>query len=477
MFPWQPLSRCLLSSRGNLYANSPVAFKAFLGVVLLVPMIVLLRRLLDKRLHGALYFLILFYVTGEVRTALASYVRLDRWIFSGELLAATVVFWWVAHTDGSRTEDSVGAVLGKWPRRLCRLAILLLVAAMSAEVLGFVRLGTTLGAGVLRGSYAAVFFYALIRVLAGLLLIALRVRPLSVSHIARQHHSEVHRRIVRLLGAVAFLGWLWLTLDFFELQTVVSAWLAEAVKYKLSAGTLSLTAGQLLGFVAAIWIAIAAARLTRFFLEEEVFERVSLSPGLPYAISTMLNYLVLFVGFLIALGVLGVDLTKITILAGAFSVGLGFGLQNIINNFVSGIILLFERPVKVGDIVQINDAIGEVRRIGIRASIIGTRDGSSIIVPNGNLISNQFTNWTYSDRHRSIEIPLSIATAPIRSTCSTCSRPPPAPIPRQKTIPCRKRTSRHSPVPASAWWYAPGSAITRTGSRYKVNWRSIWSRH
>ena len=175
---------------------------------------------------------------------------------------------------------------------------------------------------------------------------------------------------------------------------------------------MSLSLGRLVSFAVAVWLSIQLSRLLRFFLDEEVYERIHLSPGLPYAISTILNYLVLLVGFLIALGLLGVDLTKITIVAGAFSVGLGFGLQNIINNFVSGIILLFERPVKVGDVIQIGDAVGEVRRIGIRASIVRTRDGSDVILPNGNLISNQVTNWTYADRCRAVEIPFNIAAGP-----------------------------------------------------------------
>ena len=112
----------------------------------------------------------------------------------------------------------------------------------------------------------------------------------------------------------------------------------------------------------------------------------------------MLHYVILLVGFFVALGALGIDLTKVTILAGAFSVGIGFGLQNVINNFVSGLILLFERPIKVGDVIEVGGNLGEVSRIGIRASVIRTADGSEVIVPNGSLISSQVTNWTFSDR-------------------------------------------------------------------------------
>ena len=110
-----------------------------------------------------------------------------------------------------------------------------------------------------------------------------------------------------------------------------------------------------------------------------------------------------------ALGALGIDLTKITIVAGAFSVGVGLGLQNIFNNFVSGLILLFERPIKIGDVIEVSGTVGEVQHIGIRASVVRTTEGSEIIVPNGLLISGLVTNWTFSDRRRAVEITVSVA--------------------------------------------------------------------
>jgi small-conductance mechanosensitive channel len=90
-------------------------------------------------------------------------------------------------------------------------------------------------------------------------------------------------------------------------------------------------------------------------------------------------------------------------------VGIGFGLQNVINNFVSGLILLFERPIKVDDFIEVGGNVGEVTRIGIRASVIRTPDGSEIIVPNGSLISSQVTNWTLSDRKRAVEVSVNVA--------------------------------------------------------------------
>jgi small-conductance mechanosensitive channel len=125
----------------------------------------------------------------------------------------------------------------------------------------------------------------------------------------------------------------------------------------------------------------------------------------------MLNYVILLIGFFIAVSSLGYDMTQFTILAGAFGVGLGFGMQNIVNNFVSGLILLFERPVKVGDVIQMDTTTGVVGHIGIRASIIRTRDCAEIIVPNGNMISSTVTNWTLSNRQRGIEITVAAGAA------------------------------------------------------------------
>ena len=162
-------------------------------------------------------------------------------------------------------------------------------------------------------------------------------------------------------------GFLWLyeTLDLFNLRGELFALVARFLGFTLTIGSISLTPGHVLAFVVAVWAAFLISRLARFLLEEDVFERFDLPTGLPYAILRILHYVILVVGFCIAIGALGYDMTKFTILVSAFGVGLGFGMQNIVNNFVSGIILLFERPIKVGDVVQMNDTTGVIQHIGI----------------------------------------------------------------------------------------------------------------
>jgi small-conductance mechanosensitive channel len=181
-------------------------------------------------------------------------------------------------------------------------------------------------------------------------------------------------------------------------------------KTRVSIGSLSFTLGSVFLFCLVLWASVLVSRFLRFVLEEEVYPRVQWGGGVHYAISRTLHYVILLMGFLLALAVMGVDLTKLTVLAGAFGVGLGFGMQNIVNNFICGIILLFERPVKVGDVIQLGDNTeGIVNRIGIRASVIRTSAGSEIIIPNAKLISDTVTNWTLSQRRRMISLPVAVA--------------------------------------------------------------------
>lgn len=106
---------------------------------------------------------------------------------------------------------------------------------------------------------------------------------------------------------------------------------------------------------------------------------------------------------------LGFQLNQLTLLGGALGVGVGFGLQATVNNFASGLILLFERPVKVGDIIQIGNEWGEVKQLGLRATIIQTFDNAEIVVPNSDLITGQVANWTLGNRRVRVKIPVGVA--------------------------------------------------------------------
>lgn len=133
--------------------------------------------------------------------------------------------------------------------------------------------------------------------------------------------------------------------------------------------------------------------------------------GVREATGSIVRYLMLFIGLLVILQTVGIDLTALSILTGAIGLGIGFGLQNIASNFISGIIILFERPVRIGDRIAVGDVEGDVIRIGARSTSVLTNDNIDIIIPNSKLITENVVNWTHGERKVRFRIPVSVAYA------------------------------------------------------------------
>jgi potassium-dependent mechanosensitive channel len=393
-----------------IYPETPRLLMAFFGIAGLIPVVLLLRRLLEKRAFPVLYALIVLFVIDEVRLVIVGVPLITRLLFVVQLLGGICFVVWLLRA-ASQTGRVTGQPLpriGKW---FARSSLILLAIALVANILGYGTLSYLLGNSVLRAAYLALVFYAAMRILEGLVIISFQVRPLTYFSAVRKHRGLLRRRVTQLLRAITFLFWLNLVLKQFQLTDPLVDGAKAVLGVTFSLGAFQLSLGQIASFVLVVWASFLISRFLRFLLEEDVYDRLKLSRGLPYAISSVLHYTVLVIGFFVALAALGVDMTKFTILAGAFSVGIGFGLQNVINNFVSGLILLFERPIKVGDVIQVGDAVGSVRKIGIRASLIRTPAGSEIIIPNGTLISSEVTNWTFSDRQRAITAQIQVPRA------------------------------------------------------------------
>jgi potassium efflux system protein len=178
----------------------------------------------------------------------------------------------------------------------------------------------------------------------------------------------------------------------------------------LTIGTTNINAVGVLKAAVVVLLALGISRLLRRGLRRVSKRLPNLDRSTAYTLGRVLHYVILVVALFVGLAVIGVDLTKIAIVAGALSVGVGFGLQNIVNNFVSGLILLFERTIKVGDYIELASGItGEVRDINIRSTIVTTNDNVDIVVPNSELVSTSVTNWTLREAVRRIRIPFGVA--------------------------------------------------------------------
>ena len=172
---------------------------------------------------------------------------------------------------------------------------------------------------------------------------------------------------------------------------------------------LRISPGFFLTVILVIYGAMLASKGIQTLLLHRVLPQYGATKGVQLSITRLAHYAILTIGFLIMLRVLGFELNQLALVGGALGVGIGFGLQAIVNNFASGLILLFERPIKVGDTIQIGSEIGEVKNLGLRATIIQTFDNAEIVVPNSDLVTGQVTNWTLGERRVRIRVPVGVA--------------------------------------------------------------------
>ena len=165
---------------------------------------------------------------------------------------------------------------------------------------------------------------------------------------------------------------------------------------------------SLLKLVAAIIILSWLSKRLRNVLVHRVLVRYNDDIGVRQAIGTIARYLFLILGLFVVIQASGIDLSGLALLGGALGVGIGFGLQSITNNFVSGIVILLERPVKVGDRIEVSGTTGDVVRISVRATTVVTNDGISVIIPNAELIASRVTNWSLTGKMVRFKIPIPV---------------------------------------------------------------------
>ncbi|HMP81493.1 MAG TPA: mechanosensitive ion channel [Verrucomicrobiota bacterium] len=177
----------------------------------------------------------------------------------------------------------------------------------------------------------------------------------------------------------------------------------------LTLGSKQLTLGLLLKLILLVVAILVAERFFRAMVLRRVLKRTHLDASLQYAISRFFGYCFIALGFFIALKLVGLDLSSLAVIAGAIGIGVGFGLQNVIGNFVSGLIILAERPIAIGHRVEVGGVAGQVTRINLRSTTVVTNDNITIIVPNSDFINNPVTNWSHGDPKVRLRVPFGVA--------------------------------------------------------------------
>jgi len=301
----------------------------------------------------------------------------------------------------------------RWTRNLLGI---LSVLSIFAVMVGHVALGRY----VLTRIYYLSFLIMAVWLVRGLLLelaeFASRqfARPLKGDELTAPAPQAEHQSL--------FLFWLRLLIDIIVIATVLPLaalvvgvewtdlrnWVFDAI-VGIEVGGFTISLVNILSAIVAVFAIMVVTRFIQRTMDDRVFEPARMESGLRNTFKTLIGYVGLVIGIMVGIGTLGFPLANLAIVAGALSVGIGFGLQSIVNNFVSGLILLFERPIKVGDWVVTSAGEGIVKRISVRSTEIETFDWASVIVPNSELVTSPVTNWTHKNRYTRLIIPVSVS--------------------------------------------------------------------
>ncbi|MGZ3823006.1 MAG: mechanosensitive ion channel family protein, partial [Mucilaginibacter sp.] len=224
-------------------------------------------------------------------------------------------------------------------------------------------------------------------------------------------YNILQKRFKNTLNIFATLLWTFYLLQNLNIDDWVRDYLTDTLNQSRTIGGSSFTFGGFVIFIIVIWLSSLLSRMISYFYDVSAQHANDLSAlKKKNRASTLLIRIGVFTaGFLLAVAASGFPIDKLTIIFSAFGVGIGFGLQNIVNNLVSGMILAFEKPVQIGDIIEVDNRAGTIKEIGIRSSKLATSDGSEVIIPNGDLISHHVVNWTLSNSNRRIDIIISTA--------------------------------------------------------------------
>jgi potassium-dependent mechanosensitive channel len=204
------------------------------------------------------------------------------------------------------------------------------------------------------------------------------------------------------LSGILFLATAWVG------PSTAFAGITRIVGYKIKIGEFHFSLMGLIYVFLILFFTHIAIRLWRHVLNIKILGKSGLETGLKNSIVSINTYILWGIGIIVALNAFGVSGTSLTVAFGAISIGLGFGMQNIFNNFISGLIMLFERPIQVGDAVEINGIWGDVKKINFRSTVVQTFDNASLIIPNSDFISNQVTNWSFRDRSLRVKIDVGV---------------------------------------------------------------------
>ncbi len=406
-FVSKPLSSSLLLAViliNAFFAEAPADIKDLVRLILVIPIVRILPSILPLIRKRYFYLSALVFIVSILSEVFTEMIIFNRLLLLGNGMLCLLVFYSVIKDKTILIGQKGG--LSKFQLNVVRFGLISIVLSLLINAIGNMYLSTILFNGAITLVYGGVIIFSASAVLKSFMQLIVRHRTAVDLNVFRNYPDEILKWVFKIINWLAVIYWLYLTSSNYLIFDSIYDGIEKLLTNPLELGSVKITMGNILAFFLTLILTLYISKFIRFILKDEVFTHFEMPRGVPGAITMIVRLSLLGFGFILAFGAAEIDISNITIIFGALGVGIGFGLQNIFNNLVSGLILAFERPIQVGDVLQISNLnlMGEVKEIGIRASTIRTFDGAEVVVPNGNLISNEMVNWTLSDRRKRQEL-------------------------------------------------------------------------
>ncbi|MDN3642833.1 mechanosensitive ion channel [Lutimonas halocynthiae] len=387
------------------FANTPMLFGNIVVLMILILSIPLVQPYMYKRFKKIVYFIVLFYILDTAKTYMwFSSAQYRLYLLFEALLVVGVLIGFTRPYLKTRKMK-----IGNFGLLLIRVTPViygLLFISIVSNILGYTNLtDLTLKISTQSGVFTLVF-YGILMISGGISTGLIHWHFNTKTTFDEEKKFALELKLLRIIRILAFIAWFLFFLGMIDLLAPLTQFFTDILSEPYKFGSITFTLGDVMRFIVILIVSFVSTSVISFLFDsgEVSFKLIKVPKGVPAAISLVIRYFIIGFGIVLALSSLGIDLGKFNLMAGALGLGIGFGLQTVISNFVSGLILVFERPIHVGDTVEVNNLLGTVHRIGVRSSSIITFDGAEVVVPNNNLIANDLINWTLSDSIKRVEI-------------------------------------------------------------------------
>ncbi len=387
-----------------IYKTAPQAFTQSIWGLQIIALAILIRQKLSFSLGIQILILLsLFYVTGFTNLLIETTYS-ERWIqlfISGVSVFLGV---WLLLSKKENHFSKAG-----FYKPLTWIFVVMNFAALLLNMTGRVTLAKVLNTGANYGMIEALNLLIFVEIIIDALYLTLEAGKKTSRLTAFFQFKGMEQRMRKGFGFFAGLIWIVIFAQNLHIYDAIFGNISEFLSKERQIGSLTFTFMSIVIFGLIIWLTTMVSQMVSFIYSgaqgsDDITGKSKIGSTI-----LLVRLAIYSAGVLLAFGASGIPLDKLAIVIGALGVGIGFGLQNIVNNLVSGIVLAFEKPVQIGDTIEVGSLSGIVQEVGIRSSKLRTFDGSEVIIPNGDMLSQHLINWTKNNDDRRVTLPIGVA--------------------------------------------------------------------